>query len=73
MFSLKILDSSFTGKKPPEDISVKARFNESKDLIEKILRIIKIKRVNPEYKRKIFVACFKISELSKEIKSVKVF
>tara|TARA_Y100001936_G_scaffold238172_1_gene269663 strand:- start:392 stop:676 length:285 start_codon:yes stop_codon:yes gene_type:complete len=72
-FSLIILERSFTGKNPPDEIKVNARFNESKVLIEKIFRIIKIKRVKPEYKRKIFVACFKISELLKDIKFVKVF
>ena len=35
-FSLKIFERSLTGKKPPDEISVKARFNESKALIEKI-------------------------------------
>ena len=47
-FSLKILESSFTGKKPPDEIIVKAKFKESKDLIEKIFKIIKIKRVSEE-------------------------
>ena len=73
IFSLRIEESSFTGRKPPDDINVKAKFKESNDLIEKILRIIKIVRVNPEYNKKILVACLNISELSKEIKFVKVF
>ena len=34
---------------------------------------MKIKRVRAEYKKKILIACFSISELSKEIKLVKVF
>ena len=34
---------------------------------------MKIIRVIPEYKRKILIACFNISELSKEIKFVSVF
>ena len=68
-----MLESSFTGKKPPEEIKVKARFNELKDLIERIFKIIKIIRVNKEYSRKIFIACLNTSELSKEIKFVKVF
>ena len=67
-FSLIIFERSFTGRKPPDDIKVKARFNESKDLIEKILRTIKIIRVKLEYRKNIFIACFKISELLKEIK-----
>ena len=71
--SLKILDNSLTGKNPPEEISVKAKLSESKDLIEKIFKIIKIKRVKPEYKRKIFTACLNISELLNDIKFVNVF
>jgi len=71
--SLTIVDKSFTGKKPPDEMIVNAKFNESNDLIEKIFKIINIKRVNPEYKKKILIACFKISELSKEIKFVRVF
>ena len=72
-FSLIIIDKSFTGKKPPDEMRVKAKFNESKDLIEKIFKIIKINNVRNEYKRKILVACLKISELLKEIKFVSVF
>ena len=72
-FSLIIFDKSFTGKKPPEEIRENAKFKESKDLIEKIFNKINIRSVNPEYKRKIFIACFKISELFKEIKLVNVF
>ncbi len=72
-FSLKIFERSFTGKKPPEEISENAKFNESNARIEKILRIININKVNPEYKRKIFTACLNISELLNEIKCVNVF
>ena len=72
-FSLKIFERSFTGRKPPEEISENAKFNESNARIEKILRIININKVNPEYRRKIFTACLNISELSKEIKLVNVF
>ncbi len=61
--SLIIFERLFTGKNPPDEIKVKAKFNESKDLIEKILRIIKIKRVKPEYKKKILNACLRTSEL----------
>ena len=68
-----MFDKSFVGKNPPDEIRVNAKFNESKDLIEKILRIIKIKRVIVEYKRKIFVPCFIISELLNDIKLVKDF
>ena len=72
-FSLIIVDSSFTGKKPPDEIIVKAKFNESNVLIEKIFKIININIVSDEYKIKILAACFKISELLKDIKFVKVF
>ena len=41
--------------------------------IEKIFKTININMVNDEYKMKILAACFKISELLKEIKFVKVF
>ena len=67
VLSLIILDRSFTGKKPPEEIKEKAKFNESKDLIEKRFKIIKIKSVIPEYKRKILVACLNTSDLLNEI------
>ena len=73
VLSLIILDRSFTGKKPPEEINEKAKFNESKDLIEKILRIIKIISVIPEYNKKILKACLSISELLNEKKLVNVF
>ena len=61
------MDKSFTGKKPPDEISVKAKFNESNDLIEKIFKIIKITKVKVEYSKNIFVTCLNISELLKEI------
>ena len=38
-----------------------------------ILRIVKIKKVNIEYKRKIFKVCFKVSALLKDIKFVNDF
>ena len=55
------------GKNPPDDISVKDRFNESKALIEKTFRIIKMISVKVEYNRNIFMACLNISELSKDM------
>ena len=72
-FSLNIFERSLTGKNPPEEIKVKAKFNESKVLMEKIFKTTKITRVRLEYKRKIFIACFSISELLNEIKLVNVF
>ena len=71
--SFIILERSLTGKKPPEEINVNAKFNESKDLIENKFNITKIMRVIPEYNKKIFIACFRTSELLNEIKLVKVF
>jgi hypothetical protein len=68
-----MLDKSLTGKNPPDEIRVNAKLSESNDLNEKLFNIIKIRRVKPEYNKKIFVACFKISELLNEIKLVKVF
>ena len=71
-FSFIILERSFTGKKPPDEINVKAKFKELKDLIENRFRIMKIKSVNAEYNKKILIVCLKISELSKEVKFVLV-
>ena len=66
-FSLIIIDNSLTGKKPPDEIIVKAKFNESNVLIEKIFKIININIVNEVYNIKILAACFKISELLKDM------
>ena len=68
-----MLDKVLVGKKPPDEINDKARFNESKALKDKIFKIIKIKKVIPEYIKKILSVCFKTSELLNEIKLVKVF
>tara|TARA_B110000037_G_C16884071_1_gene409291 strand:+ start:386 stop:721 length:336 start_codon:yes stop_codon:yes gene_type:complete len=70
---IKIFDKLFEGKKPPDEISVIAKFKELNILISKILRIIKITNVVNEYKRKILNDCFKVSALLKEIKLVKDF
>ena len=66
-------DSSLTGKKPPDEIIDIAKFNELKYLIPKILKITKIHTVKPEYNKNIFVVCFNISELLKDIKFVRDF
>ena len=71
--SLIILDRSLTGKNPPDEIIVKARFKESKVLIENKFNNINITNVKPEYNIKILVACLTLSELLKEVKLVKVF
>ena len=70
---IKILDKLFDGKKPPEEITVIARFKELNILISEIFKIIKIPNVINEYKRKIFNDCFKVSALLKDIKLVKDF
>ena len=61
-----IFDSSFVGKKPPDEIIVNAKFNELKLLIEIRFKIIKIIIVKPEYSKRILVDCFNISELLKD-------
>jgi hypothetical protein len=66
-------ESLFTGKKPPEEIIVIAKFRELKDLIPKIFKIIKIEIVIPEYNKKILTVCFKTSELLKDKKFVRDF
>ena len=68
-----MLESLLSGKKPPDEITVIAKLRELNVLIPKILRIIKIKIVKLEYKRKIFIVCFKISELLKDKKFVNDF
>tara|TARA_Y200000002_G_C22451545_1_gene566537 strand:+ start:445 stop:639 length:195 start_codon:yes stop_codon:yes gene_type:complete len=64
---LIIFDRLLTGRKPPEEMRVKAKFNESKDLIEKIFKIRNIIKVRPEYKKNILIACLNISELFNDI------
>ena len=58
-----MFESSFVGKNPPDEIIVKAKFKESKLLIDIRFRIIKINNVKPDYNKKILVDCFRISEL----------
>ena len=62
-----------TGRNPPEEIIVIARFSELNDLIPRMFRIIKIDKVNPEYSKRILIDCFKISAELKEKKLVKDF
>ena len=69
----KILDKLLVGKKPPDEIIVIAKFNELNILTSNMFRVIKIPKVNNEYKKKIFKVCFKVSALLKEIKLVKDF
>ena len=52
---------------------VKAKFNELKLRIDIKFKMIKINKVKPEYRSKIFVDYLKISELLNEIKLVNDF
>ena len=70
---IKIDESSFTGRNPPEEIIVIAKFSELNDLIPSMFKIIKIDTVNPEYNKRIFIDCFKISAELKDKKFVKDF
>ena len=69
----KISERLFVGKNPPEEIIVKAKFNELRYLTDKKFRIIKMNSVKPEYSKKILNDCFKTSELLKDRKLVRDF
>ena len=69
----KIDESSFTGRNPPDEIILIARFKELKDLIPKIFKIINIEIVIPEYSKKILIVCFITSEELNDIKFVRDF
>ena len=69
----KINERSFTGRNPPDEIIVIAKFNELNDLIPKIFKIMKIDIVNPEYNKKIFIDCFNTSVELKDKKFVRDF
>ena len=70
---IRIDESSFTGRNPPDEIIVIAKFSELNDLIPRIFRIIKIDIVKPEYNKRILIDCFKISDELKDKKLVKDF
>ena len=70
---IKILDKLLDGKKPPDEITVIAKFKELNILIPKKFKIMKIPNVINEYKRKILNDCFKVSALLKDIKFVNDF
>ena len=61
-----IFERSLSGKKPPDDIKLNAKFNELKVRTEKIFKIKKIINVKNEYNKKILIACLKISLLSND-------
>ena len=63
---LMIFVRSLSGKKPPDDIKLNAKFNELKVRTENIFKTRKIINVKKEYSKKILIACLKISLLSNE-------
>ena len=69
----KIEERLFTGRNPPDETIVIAKFNELNDLIPKTFRIIKIDKVSPEYKNIILIDCFITSEELKDMKLVNDF
>jgi len=68
-----MLDKLFTGKKPPDEINVIDRLNESKILKSRIFKMTKIPNVNKIYKINIFEDCFKVSDTLNDKKFVKDF
>ena len=70
---IRILDRLFDGKKPPDEITVIAKFKELNILISNKFSMTKIPRVITEYNRKIFNDCFNVSALLKDIKLVRDF
>ena len=73
MLVLTIPDKLFTGKKPPDEINVIDRLNESKILKSRIFKMTKIANVNKIYKINIFEDCFKVSDTLNDKKFVKDF
>ena len=63
---LMIFVRSLSGKKPPDDTKLNARFNELKVRTENMFKTRKIINVKKEYSKKILIACLKISLLSNE-------
>ena len=70
---MSIVEISFTGKNPPDEIIVIARFKELNDLIPKKFKIINIANVKLEYKINILIVCFKISVVLNDKKFVRDF
>jgi len=63
VFEFIIFSNEFVGKKPPEEIIVIAKLNESKKRISKKLSIIKIKKVRILYKINILTDWLNVSEV----------
>ena len=70
---IKIIDRSFVGKKPPEEIIVMAKLRELNALILNKFKIINIINGIDEYNKKIFNHCFRVSALLNDMKFVKDF
>ena len=73
MFVFTMLDKLFTGRKPPDEINVIDKLNESKNLKSKTFKIRKITNVNNVYKINIFDDCFNVSDVLNDKKFVKDF
>ncbi len=73
VFVLMIEDKLLTGIKPPDEINVIAKLNESKDLRSKIFKITNIKNVNKVQRINILDDCFKVSDVLKDKKLVNDF
>ena len=73
VFVLMIEDKLLTGIKPPDEINVIAKLNESKDLRSKVFKITNIKNVNKVQRINILDDCFKVSDVLKDKKLVKDF
>ena len=73
VFVFMIVDKLLTGIKPPDEINVIAKLNESKDLRSKIFKITNIKNVNKVQRINILDDCFKVSDVLKDKKLVKDF
>ena len=73
VFVLIIADKLLTGIKPPDEINVIDKLNESKDLKSKIFKIANIKNVNKIQRINILDDCFKVSDVLKDNKLVKDF
>ena len=69
----KIVEISFTGINPPDEIMLIAKFSELKVLNPKIFKNKKINIVKAEYRKNIFIVCFNISELLNDKKFVNDF
>ena len=66
IFVSNIEDNESTGKKPPDEITDKARFSDMKDLKLNISKYKKRIRVRIVYNKKILIDCLIISDVLKD-------